>query len=79
MVQLRYAGSLAPLASVTLVRTVSFSIYSKSKNTYSSFLQSMLGPKAISPPNDVFRPFNPVYWFLSGATAGGAITVIACQ
>ncbi|KAI5840657.1 mitochondrial carrier domain-containing protein [Morchella snyderi] len=73
-----WRGSLAPLASVTLVRTISFSIYSKSKSTYSLFFKSMLGPKVISTPSEAFKPLNPVYWFISGATAGGAITVIAC-
>lgn len=38
----------------------------------------MLGPKVISSPSEAFKPLNPVYWFISGATAGGAITVIAC-
>ncbi|KAA8895480.1 mitochondrial carrier domain-containing protein [Sphaerosporella brunnea] len=74
-----WRGSLAPLASVTLVRTVSFSIYSKSKQVYSSMLRPILGDNLISPPNTPgMKPCNPIYWFLSGATAGGAITVIAC-
>ncbi|KAL7274418.1 hypothetical protein RUND412_002693, partial [Rhizina undulata] len=73
-----WRGSLAPLASVTLVRTVSFSIYSKSKVFYSSFLQSALGENAVSPPNTPMKPFNPLYWFMSGATAGGLITIVAC-
>jgi len=72
------SGSLAPLASVTLVRTVSFSIYSKSKATYSSMMRPILGERLISPPNTPAKPCNPLYWFLSGATAGGAITFIAC-
>ncbi|KAG0136570.1 mitochondrial carrier domain-containing protein [Tuber indicum] len=73
-----WRGSLAPLASVTLVRTVSFSIYSKSKVTLSGILQPVFGKNAISPPNTPYKPLNPLYWFVSGAVAGGAITVIAC-
>ncbi|PWW78733.1 mitochondrial carrier [Tuber magnatum] len=73
-----WRGSLAPLASVTLVRTVSFSIYSKSKVTLSGILQPVFGKNAISPPNTSYKPLNPLYWFMSGAVAGGAITVIAC-
>lgn len=73
-----WRGSLAPLASVTLVRTISFSIYSKSKVAYSSLFRSIFGAEKISPPYTPFKPLNPLYWFLSGATAGGAITFIAC-
>jgi solute carrier family 25 carnitine/acylcarnitine transporter 20/29 len=74
------SGSLAPLASVTVVRTVSFSIYSKSKQVYASMLRPVLGDNLISPPNTPgMKPCNPIYWFLSGATAGGAITFIACM
>ncbi|KAF8248297.1 mitochondrial carrier [Wilcoxina mikolae CBS 423.85] len=73
-----WRGSLAPLASVTLVRTVSFSIYSKSKQVYASMLRPVLGDNLISPPNTLNKPCNPIYWFLAGATAGGAITFIAC-
>lgn len=57
---------------------MSFSIYSKSKIVYSSALCPVLGEKWVSAPNTTFMLCNPIYWFLSGATAGGAITVIAC-
>ncbi|TGZ77445.1 mitochondrial carrier [Ascodesmis nigricans] len=73
-----WRGSLAPLASVTLVRTISFSIYSKSKQFYSGFLHSILGDDLISTTNAGFKPANPLYWFMSGATSGGLITFIAC-
>jgi len=41
-------------------------------------LKPVLGPRLISTPNTPPKPCNPIYWFLSGATAGGAITFIAC-
>ncbi|KAI5801612.1 mitochondrial carrier domain-containing protein [Peziza echinospora] len=78
-----WRGSLAPLASVTLVRTVSFSIYSNSKDFYGSILQKAFGPNVITAPKDVKSGSLPkagdaLRWALSGATAGAAITAIAC-
>ncbi|KAI5778220.1 mitochondrial carrier domain-containing protein [Geopyxis carbonaria] len=73
-----WRGGLAPLCSVTLVRTVNFSVYSKSKVAYASFLRPLLGDRLISAPNTPAKPCNPIYWFLSGATAGGILTFIAC-
>jgi hypothetical protein len=72
-------GSLAPLVSVTVVRTISFSIYSKSKSLYAGMLKPVFGDKLISTPHAPFMPLNPMYWFMSGATAGGLITFIACE
>ncbi|KAF8470179.1 mitochondrial carrier domain-containing protein [Kalaharituber pfeilii] len=78
-----WRGSLAPLASVTLVRTVSFSIYTNSKGFYGDAIQRMFGPHAISSTSDANSGKIPKLgdafrWALSGATAGAAITAIAC-
>ncbi|KAI5813393.1 mitochondrial carrier domain-containing protein [Pyronema omphalodes] len=73
-----WRGSLAPLVSVTVVRTISFSIYSKSKSLYAGTLKQVFGDKLVSMPHAPFMPLNPMYWFMSGATAGGLITFIAC-
>lgn len=77
-------GSLAPLASVTLVRTVSFSIYTNSKEFYGRILQNMFGPNAVTFPGSVNsgtlpKPGDALRWGLGGATAGAAITAIACK
>lgn len=72
-------GSMMPLISVTAVRTISFSLYSKSKLFYASTFQKAFGDRYVSMPNQPVKPFNPVYWFLSGATSGAFITFIACE
>jgi solute carrier family 25 carnitine/acylcarnitine transporter 20/29 len=68
-----------PLISVTVVRTVSFSLYSKSKQLYANTFRTAFGDRYFSAPDQPTKPLNPIYWFLSGATAGGCITFIACE
>ena len=77
-------GSLAPLASVTLVRTVSFSIYTNSKSFYGDLLQKVFGPNAVTArgaddSGSLPKPGDALRWAMSGATAGAAITAIACK
>lgn len=77
-------GSLAPLASVTLVRTVSFSIYTNSKGFYGEVLQRLFGPNAVTARGSdtagtLPKPGDALRWALGGATAGAAITAIACM
>ena len=77
-------GSLAPLASVTLVRTVSFSIYTHSNGFYGDLLQKVFGPNAVTAhgaedSGSLPKPGDAVRWAMSGATAGAAITAIACK
>jgi hypothetical protein len=76
-----FRGVTAPLASVTLVRTISFSIYQRSKYAYSDWMGKNL---AFSPLDHVNK--NGAYPNLgtmacfgaAGATAGSCITFIAC-
>lgn len=74
-------GVMAPLITITLVKTVSMSIYTKSKHTASDFIQDCFG-------FDVFQhvqkkgSFPNVYTLacfgVSGAVTGCAISAIAC-
>ncbi|KAI9753314.1 MAG: hypothetical protein M1815_006251 [Lichina confinis] len=76
-----WRGSAAPLFSITLVRTVSFSIYQKSKYAYSSWIERVTGrsPMAIiNTPGTYPTPSTLVCSAAAGATAGGIITTIAC-
>ncbi|KAI9867175.1 MAG: hypothetical protein M1813_009453 [Trichoglossum hirsutum] len=74
-------GVTAPLASITLVRTVSFSIYQKAKYTYSAWFERATGsaPLVIVNTPGSLPTFSTVTCFgAAGATAGGIITIIAC-
>jgi len=76
------SGVTAPLASITLVRTVSFSIYQKAKYTYSAWFERATGsaPLVIANTPGNFPTFSTVTCFgAAGATAGGIITLIACR
>jgi len=76
-----WRGATAPLASITLVRTVSFSIYQKAKYTYSSWFERATGssPLAVVNTPGSVPTFSTISCFgAAGATAGGAITLIAC-
>ncbi|SPQ27613.1 492a95f5-a562-4e36-9aec-595c4dd8e970 [Thermothielavioides terrestris] len=81
----RYAGFLdcvtAPMASITLVRTVSFSIYQRSKYVYCDWVKRNFGYDVMA---HVTRSGSyPNLWSVAtfgaaGATAGCCITAIAC-
>ncbi len=77
-----YSGALAPLASVTLVRTVSFSIYQKAKYKYSAAIARTAGgeePLVVANKLGSYPTFGTVACFgAAGATAGAFITAIAC-
>ncbi|KAI9773944.1 MAG: hypothetical protein M1840_006170 [Geoglossum simile] len=76
-----WRGVTAPLASITLVRTVSFSIYQKAKYTYSAWFERATGsaPLVVANTPGNFPTFSTVTCFgAAGATAGGIITLIAC-
>lgn len=76
-----FRGVTAPMASVTIVRTCSFSIYQRAKYIYAGWIKRNFG-------YDVFGHVNqpglyPNLWTMAcfgaaGATAGSCITVIAC-
>jgi solute carrier family 25 carnitine/acylcarnitine transporter 20/29 len=75
-------GVWSPLASITLVRTVSFSIYQKSKYFLDDAIYQATGssPLVIANTKDALPTLSTVACFgLSGAMAGASITTIACE
>ncbi|KAF2745764.1 mitochondrial carrier [Sporormia fimetaria CBS 119925] len=76
-----WRGVWSPLASITLVRTVSFSIYQKSKYTLDGLIYQATGnsPLAIANTQGALPCLSTITCFgLSGAAAGATITAIAC-
>ncbi|KAH6645792.1 mitochondrial carrier domain-containing protein [Truncatella angustata] len=76
-----FRGVTAPLASVTLVRTVSFSIYQRSKYAYSDWMKRHFGfcPLEHVNKNGAYPTLGTIACFgAAGATAGSGITFIAC-
>lgn len=72
---------MAPMASVTLVRTVSFSIYQRAKYAYSGWINKNTGFNVLEHVNT--RGTYPNLYSIAcfgaaGATAGSCITVVAC-
>ncbi|KAF2266578.1 mitochondrial carrier [Lojkania enalia] len=76
-----WRGVWSPLASITLVRTVSFSIYQKSKYALDNWIYQATGssPLVIANTRDALPTLSTITCFgLSGAMAGATITTIAC-
>lgn len=76
-----WRGVLAPLASITLVRTVSFSIYQKAKYTYDGWIHHATGnsPLVHANTHGAWPSLSTVTCFgAAGATSGALITVISC-
>ncbi|KAF2117757.1 mitochondrial carrier domain-containing protein [Lophiotrema nucula] len=76
-----WRGVWSPLASITLVRTVSFSIYQKSKYALDDWIYQATGTSPLVTANtrDAWPNLSTISCFgLAGATAGAAITAIAC-
>ncbi|OTB04168.1 hypothetical protein M426DRAFT_321019 [Hypoxylon sp. CI-4A] len=76
-----FRGVTAPLASVTLVRTISFSIYQHSKYVYSDWMKKNLSfcPLEHVNKNGALPNLGTIACFgAAGATAGSGITFIAC-
>lgn len=74
-------GVWSPLASITLVRTVSFSIYQRSKYTVDDWIYQATGssPLVVANTKGAWPTFSTISCFgLAGATAGATITAIAC-
>ncbi|KAK3683770.1 mitochondrial carrier domain-containing protein [Podospora appendiculata] len=76
-----FRGVTAPMASITLVRTVSFSIYQRSKYVYSDWVKKNFGFDVMGHVSSTGS--YPNFWTVAtfgaaGATAGSCITVIAC-
>ncbi|KAL9004468.1 MAG: hypothetical protein Q9188_002721 [Gyalolechia gomerana] len=76
-----WRGCLAPMASVTLVRTVSFSIYQKAKYTYSAAIGRAMGEEplvTVNRPGSIPTLGTVLCFGTAGATAGGLVAIIAC-
>ena len=75
-------GALAPLVSITLVRTVSFSIYQNAKYKYSAAIGRLSGTEeplvVVNRPGSIPTIGTVACFGAAGATAGGIITAIAC-
>ncbi|KAH7146413.1 mitochondrial carrier domain-containing protein [Dactylonectria macrodidyma] len=76
-----FRGVMAPMASITLVRTISFSIYQRAKYSYSDWVKRNMGFDIIGHVNrhGTYPNLYSVACFgAAGATAGSAITLLAC-
>ncbi|KAF2759486.1 mitochondrial carrier [Pseudovirgaria hyperparasitica] len=76
-----WRGVWSPLASITLVRTVSFSIYQKAKYTYDSWIFRSTGqsPLVVANTKNAMPTLATMACFgAAGATAGCVISFIAC-
>lgn len=76
-----FRGVTAPMASVTLVRTVSFSIYQRSKHVYSDWIKKNFGVDVmshVSAKGSYPNLWSAATFGAAGATAGSCITLIAC-
>ncbi|KAK3387096.1 mitochondrial carrier domain-containing protein [Podospora didyma] len=76
-----FRGVTAPMASITLVRTVSFSIYQRSKYVYCDWVKKNFGVDVMAHVSA--KGTYPTLWSVAtfgaaGMTAGSCITVIAC-
>jgi solute carrier family 25 carnitine/acylcarnitine transporter 20/29 len=78
----RRTGVWSPLLSITLVRTVSFSIYQRSKYAIDDWIYQATGssPLVIANTRGAYPTLSTVACFgLAGAGAGATITAIACM
>jgi len=76
-----WRGIGPPMASVTAVRTMSFTIYQQSKYFYSDKIERFTGESPLDIANAANR--MPTVWTMlcfasAGATAGSIVTVVAC-
>lgn len=77
-----YEGVWAPLASVTFVRTVSFSMYQRIKYTYDRWIFNATGqsPLVIANTKGAWPTASTMACFAAaGGTAGAMVTIIACE
>jgi len=76
-----FRGVTAPMASVTIVRTISFSVYQRSKYHYSTWIERNFGVNPllhVNSPGNYPTPYTLACFGAAGATAGSFITVVAC-
>ncbi|EXU99520.1 mitochondrial carrier protein [Metarhizium robertsii] len=74
-------GVMAPMASITLVRTVSFSIYQRAKYSYAAWVKKNMGYdilRHVNKPGTYPNLYSVACFGAAGATAGSVITFIAC-
>lgn len=74
-------GALAPLLSITLVRTVSFSIYQKAKYTYDDWIEKATGSSPLVHANTrgAMPSLSTITCFgAAGVTSGSVITALSC-
>ena len=77
-----FRGVTAPLASVTLVRTISFSVYQQSKYLYASWVELNTGTNPlvhVNTPGTYPTLATAACFGAAGATAGSFITLVACK
>ena len=76
-------GALAPVFSVTLVRTTSFSLYQKFKYKYSAAIGKATGGDEplviVNRPGSTPTIATVTCFGAAGATAGAFITMLACK
>ena len=75
------AGVTAPMASITLVRTVSFSMYQRAKHVYCNWAKRNFGIDIlghVNKPGTYPTIYSVACFGAAGATAGSAITFLAC-
>lgn len=69
------------MASITLVRTISFSIYQRAKHVYSGWIRRNIGfdvLQHVGKPGSYPNLYSIACFGAAGATAGSAITFLAC-
>jgi hypothetical protein len=76
-----FRGVMAPMASITLVRTVSFSIYQRAKHVYADWIKRNFHYDLIAhvnKPGTYPNLYSIACFGAAGATAGSVITFLAC-
>ncbi|KAG5977834.1 hypothetical protein E4U55_006517 [Claviceps digitariae] len=76
-----FRGVMAPMASITLVRTVSFSIYQRAKYAYAAWVKRNMNYdilRHVNKPGTYPNLYSVACFGAAGATAGSIITFIAC-
>jgi len=70
------------MMSITIVRTISFSIYQRAKYTYAAYIYQICGENPLVTANEKGRypTLATVACFATaGATTGSIISLIACE
>ncbi|PHH81367.1 hypothetical protein CDD82_937 [Ophiocordyceps australis] len=76
-----FRGSAAPMASITVVRTVSFSVYQRARDFYSGCIKQRFGfdvQQHLDRPGKYPNLYTIACFGAAGASAGSAISVVAC-